>query len=113
MKEEVVYQIKVKDMYVHEPKVVLLKEADKYRKFMGFYIGKKPVDKNEYKFLGTSFSDEPTNLSLDEELLNVVVNGLAEKHEDIKVFQMVPYQIYPEVDEDVEVELTELEESES
>lgn len=106
---EGVYQIKIGNMYVSEPKVIQTKVADPYRKFMGFRIGKAPKERNEYEFSHTSFSDEPENLQLPDDILNVIVNGLAEKHEDIQVFQMVPYQIYPEIEEP-ELELVDIRE---
>lgn len=103
-----IYQIKVKDMYVAQPEVELVKKADTNRKFMGFFNQQKEED--QYRLVDCLYSPKPVSINFDDGLLEFLMSNLITEFGEDKVslYELAPMQLYPpmqvETVEAVEVE---------
>lgn len=90
-----IYQIKVGEMYVEQPQVEIVREGDSKRRFMGFLHKIDAPDKHQFKYHGTSYSDEPKTLAIDNDILEFIEAHLVEKHgrEKVEVFEMYPVKV--------------------
>lgn len=98
-----IYQIKVKDMYVAQPEVELVKKADTNRKFMGFFNQQKEED--QYRLVDCLYSARPVSINFDDGLLEFLMNNLINEFGEDKValFELAPMQLYPVVTPEVTV----------
>lgn len=101
---EKIYQIKVKDMYVAQPHIEVVKKADNSRKIMGFFKPNKP-EADEYKLLDCLYSPRPTSINFDNNLLEfLMTNLITEFGEDqVALYELAPMQLYPIVEPEITV----------
>lgn len=94
---EKIYQIKVKDMYVAQPEVELVKRADSSRKFMGFFPSANK-EEDQYRLVNCLYSADPVSINFDEGLLNFLMGNLITKfgEEQVSLYELAPLQLYPQ-----------------
>lgn len=90
-----IYQIKVKDMYVAQPEVELVKKADTKRKFVGFFNQQKEED--QYRLVDCLYSAKPVSINFDDGLLEFLMSNLITEFGEDKVslYELAPMQLYP------------------
>lgn len=101
---EKIYQIKVKDMYVAQPHVELVKKADTSRKIMGFFNNNKE-EKDEYRLVDCLYSPKPISINFDDNLLNFLMGKLLTEfgEDQVELYELAPMKLYPVVEPEVTV----------
>lgn len=93
---EAIYQIKVNNMYVAQPRVHVTK-PDPFKKYIGFWKPKHQED--QYTFVDCLYAPEPVSLSFKTEMLEFVMVELIKQFgdENVELFELAPIQLFPEV----------------